>query len=190
MHGFQVQIYALLWSLDEELNPNRRSVSRLILAYSTGDIEVATLSGDQLRAFETDLLERRKTTEVALLVDPPTARPTVENCRFCGVRHLCDVYWKHKKSTGDPEPGLDVRFSDAQLRIVSRHGPLSFDAVLETTAGIALDRPALLRVQDPLDLHSGGRFRILDAGVAVDPDNPARPMIVTLTMFSEIFAVA
>jgi hypothetical protein len=96
----------------------------------------------------------------------------------------------HNKSTGDPEPGLDVRFSDAQLRIVRRHGPLSFDAVLETTAGIELDRPALLRVQNSLDLQSGSRLRVLDAGIAVDPDNPAQPMIVTLTMFSEIFAVA
>lgn len=190
MHGFQMQIYALLWSLDEELNPNHRLVSRLILAYSTGDIEIETLSEDRLRAFETDLLERRKTAEGALLAEPPTARPTVENCRYCGVRHLCDVYWIHNKSTRDPEPGLDVRFSDAQLRIVRRHGPLSFDAVLETTAGIGLDRPALLRVQNSLDLQSGGRFRILDAGIAVDPDNPAQPMIVTLTMFSEIFAVA
>jgi hypothetical protein len=67
---------------------------------------------------------------------------------------------------------------------------MSFDAVLEPTADNVRGKSALLRVQEPLELEPGSRFRVLDAGIAVDSDDAAQPVIVTLTMFSEIYAVA
>ena len=187
-HGFQVQIYALLWSLDYELNPARRTATRLVLAYSTGDVEVRPLSEEQLRLFETDLLERREGADAALAMRPPEARPTLESCRYCGVRHLCDVYWSQDNRSD--RASLDGRFGDAQLKILRRHGPTSFDAVLEPTAGSGTGKSALLRVQGPLELETGRSFRILDAGIAIDSDDAALPVIVTLAMFSEIFSVA
>jgi CRISPR/Cas system-associated exonuclease Cas4 (RecB family) len=186
-HGFQVQIYALLWSLDDELNPTRRTASRLVLAYPAGDVEVCPLSEDQLRAFEKDLLERRESAETALAMRPPEARPTLESCRYCGVRHLCDVYWSQDNRPDRLD--FEARFSDAQLRILRRHGPMSFDAVLESTTDSGTGKSALLRVQESLELEPGTRFRVLDAGIAVDADDAAQPVIVTLAMFSEIYAV-
>jgi hypothetical protein len=187
-HGFQVEIYALLWSLDDELNPTHRTASRLVLAYSTGDVEVRPLSKDQLRVFEKDLLERRESADSALAMRPPEARPTLESCRYCGVRHLCDVYWAQDNRSD--RPSSEPSFSDAQLRILRRHGPMSFDAVLEPSAGSVIGKSALLRVQESLELEPGRRFRVLDAGIAVDSDDAAQPVIVTLTTFSEIYAVA
>jgi hypothetical protein len=187
-HRFQVQIYALLWSLDDELNPTHRTASRLVLAYSTGDVEVHTLSDEQLRAFEKDLLGRRESADAALIVRPPEARPTLESCRYCAVRHLCDVYWSQGNRSN--RPGSEARFSDAQLRILRRHGPMSFDAVLEPTADSVAGKSALLRVQESLELEPGTRLRVLDAGIAVDSDDTTQPAIVTLAMFSEIYAVA
>jgi hypothetical protein len=187
-HRFQVQMYALLWSLDDELNPTHRAVSRLVLAYSTGDVEVGLLREDQLRVFEKDLLERRESADAALALQPPEARPTLESCRFCGVRHLCDVYWSQDNQVGRPRS--EARFSDAQLTILRRHGPMSFDAVLEPTADSVIGKSALLRVQESLELEPGRCFRVLDAGIAVDSDDTAQPVIVTLAMFSEIYAVA
>ena len=187
-HGFQVQVYALLWSLDDELNPTNRTVSRLVLAYSTGDVDVRALTVDQHCALEKDLLERRQRADAALAMRPPEARPTLENCRYCGVRQLCDEYWSLDNQPN--RPGTEARFSDTQLRILRRHGPMSFDAVLEPTADDVRGKSALLRVQEPLELEPGSRFRVLDAGIAVDSDDAAQPVIVTLTMFSEIYAVA
>lgn len=187
-HEFQVQIYALIWSLDDELNPTHRAASRLVLAYSTGDVEVGALSERELRAFEKDLLKRRHSAEADLSMKPPEARPTPENCRYCGVRQLCEAYW----SSGNlaAHPSSELRFGDAQLRIRRRHGPMSFDAVLESGADGVAGKSALLRVHESLELEPGKRFRVLDAGIAADPDDAAQPLIVTLAMFSEIFAVA
>ena len=188
-HRFQVQVYALLWSLDDEINPTHRAASRLVLAYPSGDVEVGMLSREQLHGFEKDLLERRKTAEAALAVRPPEARPTPDNCRYCGVRHLCDAYWARGTQPED-RPSVEARFSDAVVRILRQHGPMSFDAVLEPSGAGVAGKSALLRVQESLELQPGKRFRILDAGIAVDPDDATQRAIVTLTMFSEIFAVA
>jgi hypothetical protein len=187
-HDFQVQIYALIWSLDKELNPTHRAASRLVLAYSTGDVEVDAPSESELRAFEKDLLKRRDSAEAALSMKPPEARPTPENCRYCGVRQLCDTYWSPGNWTA--HPSSEPRFGDAQVRIQRRHGPTSFDAVLESGADGVTGKSALLRVQESLELEPGKRFRVLDAGIAADPDDATQPLIVTLAMFSEIFAVA
>ena len=188
-HRFQIQVYALLWSLDDEINPTHRAASRLVLAYPSADVEVGMLSQEQLHGFEKDLLERRKRADAALAMRPPEARPTPENCRYCGVRHLCDAYWA-RGSQSEDRPSVEVRFSDTEVRIVRRHGPMSFDAVLEPSGGGVAGKSALVRVQESVELQPGKRFRILDAGIAVDPDDSTRRAIVTLTMFSEIFAVA
>jgi hypothetical protein len=187
-HGFQVQIYALLWSLDDELNPTHRPADRLVLAYPTGDVEVRTLSEDQLRIFEKDLLEGRESADAALAMQPPEARPTLESCRYCAVRHLCDEYWSQDNRSN--RSGPEAPFSDAQLRILRRHGPTSFDAVLESTADNITGKPALLRIQESWQLEPGRRFRVLDAGIAVDSDDVTQREIVTLAMFSEIYEVA
>jgi len=67
---------------------------------------------------------------------------------------------------------------------------MSFDAVVEPSPGAVTGRAALLRVQDSVELQPGKRFRVLDAAIAFDPDAETHPVIVTLAMFSEIFAVA
>jgi CRISPR/Cas system-associated exonuclease Cas4 (RecB family) len=185
-HEFQVQIYALLWSLDDELNPTHRRATRLVLAYSTGDVEVLAPSEEQLKILEKDLLDGRKNTEAALAMQPPEARPTLENCRYCGVRQLCDEYWSPDNWSN--RAGEEA-FKDAQVRILRRHGPTSFDAVLESADGRA-GKPALLRLQESYHLEPGRRFRILDAGIAVDAEDATQPVILTLALFSEIYEVS
>ena len=186
-HGFQVQIYALLWSLDGELNPTHRLADRLLLAYSTGDVEVCALNEDELRVFEKDILKGREDADAALATQPPEARPTPESCRYCAVRHLCGEYWSRDNRMN--RPGLEAPFSDAQLRILRRHGATSFDAVVESAADNTTGKPALLRTQESWQLEPGKSFRVLDAGIAVDTDDVAQPVIVTLAMFSEIYEV-
>jgi CRISPR/Cas system-associated exonuclease Cas4 (RecB family) len=188
-HKFQVQVYALLWSLDGEINPTHRLADRLVLAYSTADVEVAALSQEQLHEFEKHLLQLREGAEAALSVRPPEARPTPENCRYCGVRQLCDEYWvpsNRLPNSTNPQ----ARFSDVAIKILRRHGPMSWDAVIERSPGIATGKSALLRIQDAVELQPGKLVRILDAAIAVDPDDEGQPVIVTLAAFSEIFAVA
>lgn len=184
-HKFQVQIYALLWSLDGELNPARRLVDRLVLAYEGGDVDVAPPRVDELSKLEKDLVDRRAAAEAALSARPPEARPRPETCRHCEVRQLCDKYW-----AADSFPkALDQRFSDVELKILRRHGPSSWDAVVVLSSLVDVGKPALLRTQQPGVLQLGTRFRVLDGAVTVDREDHAQPVIVTLGMSSEIFAV-
>ena len=39
-HGFQLRVYALLWSRDTELNPKGQAANRLTISYDSGDVAV------------------------------------------------------------------------------------------------------------------------------------------------------
>jgi hypothetical protein len=187
-HKFQVQVYAVLWSRDEELNPTGRVVDRLILSYEGGDIEVEPPNASQLVHLEKELVHKRMKAQACVSTHPPEARVKIGNCRCCGVRQLCDNYWTsdaQMKLAGD----ADQRFRDLELRIVTRHGSLSWDAVIELSGVAQPGKAALLRVPHPVDFKPGARVRVLDAGVAVDPEFEEQPIIVTQGVFSELFVV-
>ena len=180
-----MQVYALLWNLDEELNPARRPVDRLMLAYESGDVSVLPPNVQELETIEKELVERRAAAEASLVTRPPKARPSRENCRYCGVRQLCDKYW----SLEDVRNAADERFGDVELKVLRRHGPSSWDAIVVLSSAASAGKPALLRTQQAMDLEPGTRVRALGAGVAVDREDEAQPVIVTLGTFSEMFAV-
>lgn len=188
-HRFQVRVYALLWSLDTEINPTARLATRLVLSYSSGDVEVQSLTAAVLREFEGDLCKRREDAETALRMLPPEARPAPENCRYCGVRQLCDSYWEQYRTLADRD-SVETTFGDAALKILRRHGPMSFDAVLERSPGAPGESRVLLRVHDAIELQAGERLRVLDAAITLDRESETSTEIVTLTMNSEVFAVA
>jgi hypothetical protein len=81
-HNFQLQVYALLWSLDDELNPTGRLVDRLVVAYEGGDVEVAPPTIAQLAEFQRDLIARGAAAQASLSARPPEARP--EGCLSSG----------------------------------------------------------------------------------------------------------
>jgi hypothetical protein len=189
VHKFQVQVYALLWSLDEELNPNRRLVHRLVLAYDGGDVEVPAPTASQLAELEHQLITRREAAKAALSARPPEARPSAENCRYCSVRQLCEKYWVPETQRA-MVVGADLGFSDVELKIIGRHGPSSWDAVIVLSRTIAAGKPALLRATRSMELRTGDHLRVLDAAVAVDLEDHDKPAIITLSMFSEIYTAA
>lgn len=184
-HKFQVRVYAVLWRLDDELNSSGRFVNRLVLAYESHDVDVPPPSAQEVDELGQELLERRRGAETALAARPPAARPSAEKCRFCSVRHLCDAYWA---GTGQAVSD-DGRFGDVELKLVGRHGPTSWDAVVVRARDLPARSPALLRLQLPIEFKVGTRVRVLDGGLARDPEDTAAPLIVTLGAFSETYRV-
>lgn len=184
-HKFQVRVYAVLWRLDDELNPSGRVVERLVLAYDSHDIDVPPPSAHEIDELSRDLLRRRQAAEVALAERPPAARPAAETCRHCSVRHLCDAYWSGTAQAVSD----DGRFGDAELKIIGRHGPTSWDAVVTRASDLPARSPALLRLQQPVEFKVGERVRVLDGALARDPEDAAAPIIVTLGAFSEAYRV-
>lgn len=185
-HMFQIRVYSLLWSRDEELNPNGRLADRLILSYDAGELEVAALTESELDILEQQLVTRRLAVQSALERHPPEPRPSFENCRYCAVRHLCDAYWS-PQAQGDMAATTKRNFADAQLRITARHGPTSWDSLIEHSGDIAYGTPALLRTVVGIEFQLGDRLRVLDAAVSGVGDNSTQPLVFTLGTLSEVY---
>jgi hypothetical protein len=184
-HKFQVRAYAVMWRLDDELNPSQRLVDRLVLAYEAQDVDVAPPSALEIDDLSRELLARRQAAEAALAARPPSARPSIESCRYCGVRQLCDAYWAGATQAVSD----DGRFGDVELKITGRHGPTSWDAVVVRARDLPAKTTALLRLQQPDEFKMGARVRVLDGALARDPEDDAAPSIVTLGAFSEAYRV-
>jgi hypothetical protein len=182
-HKFQVRAYAVMWRLDEELNPSGRVVDRLVLAYESQDVDVAPPSASEIEDLGRELLARRQAAEAALAARPPAARPNPEWCRHCGVRQLCDAYWANATQAVSE----DGRFGDIELKITGRHGATSWDAVVVRARNIPAKTLALLRLQQPDEFKTGTRVRVLDGAIARDPEDDAAPVIVTLSALSEAY---
>jgi len=184
-HKFQARAYAVMWRLDDELNPSERMVDRLVLAYEAQDVDVTPPSASEIDDLGRDLLARRRASEIALTVRPPAARPAVETCRRCGVRQLCDDYWSESTQVTSE----DGRFGDIELKITGRHGPTSWDAVVMRAGNLPAQMPALLRVQQPYQFGTGCRVRVLDGAISRDPEDDTIPAFVTLSAVSEVYRV-
>ncbi|MBI5647634.1 MAG: PD-(D/E)XK nuclease family protein [Ignavibacteriae bacterium] len=184
-HKFQVRVYAVMWRLDDELNPSGRVVKRLVLAYESQDVDVPPPSASEIDDLGRELFERRQTAEAALAARPPSARPNTESCRYCGVRQLCDSYWGNAVQVVSD----DGHFGDVELKITGRHGPTSWDAVVVRARDLPAKTAALLRLQHPKEFKTGTHVRVLDGALARDPEDATAPAIVTLSALSEAYHV-
>lgn len=184
-HKFQVRAYAVMWRLDDELNPSGRVANRLVLAYESQDVDVAAPSASEIDDLGHELIERRRLSAVALAARPPAAHLDAEVCRYCGVRQLCDAYWD-----GATQAVSDNgRFGDIELKITGRHGPTSWDAVVLRARNIPAKTPALLRLQQSAEFKTNTHVRVLDGALARDPEDEAAPVVVTLGLLSEAYRI-
>jgi hypothetical protein len=189
-HRFQLQVYALLWNRDAELNPERRRATRLTLAYKHGDIEVEAPSVSQLDDLERQLIGRREAARKAAKASPPEARPTLSNCGQCDVRQLCQEYWSPQVQLAlASEPTAAYKsFADVELTILGRHGPSSWDAEVTVSRSMAKGRRILLRTdQMEFGAGPGDRIRILGAHVSEGEDDEIVPALVTMGTMSEAY---
>jgi hypothetical protein len=191
-HQFQLRVYALLWSRDAELNPNRRRADRLVLVYGQGDVEVTPPSETELDQLERDLSSRTAAALGALSERPPPARADPQQCPYCDVRHMCSDYW-----TGDTQhlmaTALGERpIGDATLAITGRHGPSSWDGVVVSSAVAKQGQRVLLRANNrSLSLAPWQIVRVLSAHLtATSEDLDSESILIfTLGAASEIYLV-
>lgn len=185
-HSLQLRIYALLWNNDDVLNPTSRLVTKLILAYPQGDIEVSPPTLEELSALKSELTTRAVSARNSVAIHPPEARPTPDNCRFCGVRHLCDKYWNPEvqRQMINAPTGAANHFFDAEITILGRHGPKSWDIQI----GSNIDQPrGLLRTSGDHRFRNGQRLRVLDVVWAKDESVSNGLQCLTMGMLSEAY---
>ena len=195
-HEMQLRIYALLWARDGELNPAAQSATRLVVSYDDVDMEVSAPDEKQHRHLQEDLARRTERAVADLGSQPPKARPSSDNCARCPVRQLCGEYWKWCGREDSMYQSASAEFGDAQVRLTGRHGPRSWDGVVESGHGLGIGRAILLRTRDtPFDLHAGQRLRLLNVHRSVADDELSRPrgsdptVVVTMSTSSETYLV-
>ncbi len=190
-HPFQLRVYSLLWAVDADINPSARLATRLTLCYPGTNHNVTPPSARGLKAIERDVRDRTCAAVRAVSTYPPEARPGLDNCGYCHVRHLCDDYWRRSTGHHSQEwPYADKRFIDLELTITERHGPSSWDATAGTSRVVQAGRPVVLQTRpSEFDLRLGDRVRVLDVHLTTAGDDESQPAVVTTVAASEVFFV-
>jgi hypothetical protein len=92
-HGLQLQIYALLWTADSDLNRNKTPIAGLHIGYGAGVTAVTIPSQNEFSALRADLIKRTLQTRQELSLSVVPAKPCLSNCSYCQVKLLCDDFW-------------------------------------------------------------------------------------------------
>lgn len=181
-HVQQLRTYALLWDLDRVANPTRLPTAELVIEYPDQQVRQAAPSAADLRTVEGEIADRIARADAEIIRQQPAAKPDVETCRFCQVRHLCDDYWRQVA----PSP-LAVQVAEW----------FDYEGVLTAAVGVrgwAATGPGgngpdvLLRTAVPeSDLRVGDRVRVLGVRRAADPDSD--DIEVGMTVYSELHVV-
>ena len=193
-HHFQIQVYALLWSRDVDLNPDGRCADRLVLRYSNGDVDVPTPTARDLSALESEIVARCEAAHRAVSRHPPKARTNSENCLNCYVRHMCNDYWTDETQRLMANDHRTRRFADIEVTINGRHGPSSWNALVECSSIAKSRQPILLRTDNlTFAFNAGKRVRLLSVHLSL-PDEQAfesaqNAIIVTMGKTSEAFII-
>lgn len=194
-HILQLNAYALLWLKDRELNPNGRTVTRLMVSYLKDDVELSIPKPSDYPIIEINIRERTAQALLSIRSMPPKAIVGAENCCFCQVRHLCNEYWDIQRRS---VPKLPVRkefqFIDMQIIAISRRGPASWDAKVESSYFALEGKPVLVidQVGFLIDLKEGKRIRLLNVYAAAEGDEPEsvlQPLTVGFGNSSEYFVL-
>ena len=195
-HKLQIVIYALLWVRDQKVNPGRRPATKLTISYETGEVEVPAPSESELARLESEIRQRTEDVQHALSMSPPEARPSIENCRFCDVRHLCVSYWtpRTQRRLAEEQPSPS-EYSDVEAMVVSRQSAKCWKGFIVSSQVLASETPIILRtpvfdgaLDEALSSQSEGQVRILDARVWKS-SSQGSPTTVTISEWSEGFMV-
>lgn len=182
-HGHQVRLYALLWYLDAQVNPDRRLATDLRVIYPSGAQSIEAPDRAKLQSLEDATSTRVQAADKVTQQPPPTANPTEDNCRYCSVRHLCDDYW-----SAFPPAVTAVsteQWFDFEGRILRQNGSKSWFA--ETLAQPPAE--VLVRtVETDVAFQVGRRVRLLGVRRSQDPDDPDR-VVISMVGTSEWYAL-
>jgi len=181
-HSAQLRFYAVLWHLRYKVAPDA-----LELRYpsSVHPVEVPALAALKADAF--GLAEEIGQAAKVIPLGPPEAKPSVENCRYCPVRHLCDEYWNAPATTSlralpmsgapaEPRDVLVTRLPSGWKAGVSCRG----GAAAYGLGDIVLDVPDS---HCPSDQPAPKRVRLLGALTCSDD----KSVTVRATTFTEAF---
>jgi CRISPR/Cas system-associated exonuclease Cas4 (RecB family) len=144
-HLLQLQIYALLWCHDEELNPAKTAVDKLVVCYPNGD-RIVPYDHQSSSKLAQELQARTKAVRKAVSGPESQANLDAERCPQCDVRHLCSDYWTgNRPASANGESGERFQIDDVQLVLRSRKGQTTWSAECQLSNHLPVGSTVLLR---------------------------------------------
>ena len=144
-HVLQLQIYALLWCHDEELNPSKTAVDKLVICYPNGD-RLVPYNKKDVGKLTQELQARTNAVRQAVSGPESQANLDAERCPKCDVRHLCSAYWTGNRPASVGGASADrVQLDDVQLSLRSRKGQNTWSAECQLSNHIPIGSTVLLR---------------------------------------------
>jgi len=192
-HVLQLQIYALLWCHDNELNPARTAVDRLVICYPNGDRTVPYNKKDGGKLAQ-ELQSRTDAVRKSVAGPESQANLDAERCPKCDVRHLCSEYWSGKRPAGVGGDSAErFQIDDIQLTLRSRKGRNTWSAECQLSNHVQVESTVLLRwtPQDcaVLDqLSPGSEVRLSGALISYSED--ARLQIVSCSTATDLILLS
>jgi hypothetical protein len=123
------------------------------------------------------VLDRIKNAELSITGEI-AAKPSLDSCKFCAVKVMCNPYWSMSESQSTEAKWLDLR-----IRTLGRLGGNAWSVSI-----LSDDTPAMLIVGDRDDgsIEIGQELRLLNAYKNEDVETG---VVVRLSKNSEIFRV-
>jgi CRISPR/Cas system-associated exonuclease Cas4 (RecB family) len=188
-HVLQLQIYALLWCHDEELNPSKTAVEKLVICYPNGDRLVPYNKKDGGKLAQ-ELQARTNAVRKAVSGPESRANLDAERCPKCDVRHLCSAYWTGNRPASIGGASAEkVQLDDVQLSLRTRKGQNTWLAECQLSNHILIGSTVLLR-WTPKDFavleHLSPGSEVQLSGALISYSEDARLQIVSCSTTTDL----
>lgn len=174
-HEDQLRTYATLWARRSDPDPDRPLATRLTISYLGQDVEVDAPDREEIDRLAHELRDRIRDATAQLTSAEPAAKPAVDTCKFCSVRHLCEDYWRMANQPLAAGP------ADIEIEVLARNGPRSW--VVRTSTAVE----GVVRTSEGGDLSEGQRTRLL--GAFISPTEDDEPLTISLSANSEAYVL-
>lgn len=182
-HRDQLRLYALLWERDGLANPRHLGIDSLTAAYQGIDVLVEVPSAADLQELAEGVSSQVERADAELQSGSPTPVPSESTCQYCGVRQICEAYWRDVA----PKP-TDVRddaWFDYEGLIGDQNGHRSWWVMNPRSNR----REYLLRTTAATPPFGQGDWvRILQLRRGTDPE--VELPVATMTATSEVFHIS
>lgn len=197
-HVFQLKIYNLLWALDRNQNPNSVPVSKLLLSYKSGDVEIEPIAPAEMDSFANDVIKRTDSARHQIFQDIPAALPSLDKCRYCSVRQLCSEFWTNEAQNDLNRENLLLPAGkqrnnfDIEIELEKAISPNIWFARSLVSGQIAPHTQLLIRFSSTalpakVPLTASLKLRLLDANLLESSDEELAVQTINMNWRSEAF---
>ena len=171
----QLSLYAWLWY--RSAKNLRKGDCRIEVISGANLSESRVIKIEDLPAIQMSVLDRIKNAELSITGEI-AAKPSIDSCKFCAVKVMCNAYWKMNENQS-----TEAKWSDMRIRTTGSLGGNAWSVSI-----LSDDTPAMLIVGDRDDgsIEIGQELRLLNAYKNEDQETG---VVIRLSQNSEIFRV-